>query len=656
MKQRKTVSLLLSVMLVWGLLTGCQNTTPESSTVSTSEVDSSTVSQEPLVEATLELSEDLQQVYDLGISDLDVLRRGEEPCTQEETANMLSRVLKLRRGIESQYLADPEVVTEGEETTRHYFAQALYFSLMETFFDEPYEGWEQWIEVCLQNDELQAEGVLLAQQPDAQLIGKWLDGRVSAGGLWEFYPDNGENEIPPEEDSRYYIDFGYSPSLNYAVLLYDRTDGRRILEPDEEGNIRPFGTMTVEEVAQASLRYYNSFEAAPEMVPYKEVATFDQSILPPELLEKESTLPDASCSSLPAEWHGTLVSDLGTVCFQALDNRPDKCTFEHEIQAVQDAGFNFAGVTVDFSLLQGPIPQAGTLNESRLKELDQVIAWCIERDIHVDLRCAGVGGLDVNTPFFEWLQHNKDMCNGTDYAPEFAAIWKALAQRYADIPNRYLSFNLLMEPEITSDAQYAAFFGPAVEAIREISPDRCLIADIHSPGLTGVSMAEMGVALSFHEYTPRDFCVLEHEVQDDPEYLQGITWPYTSADGITYDAQTVLDSALSDGVSANELAATAQEYGVGFMVGEFGIFVGDGSYGLPTHRYSDETLSAFFRDMVSVMGEKGYGWCLGAWEGTYGPVAYYPAIEGASYEQIGDHAYYKDVFLFDLVQELNGKK
>ena len=655
MKTKRIVCLLLSILLSTELLSGCQGggsastAPPASSAAGSVSADSGNADAEPAVQ----LSESLQQVYDLGIADLDVLNRAEDACTQEETAEMLSRVLELRRGIKSRYLADPEVVTEGRETTRHYFAQAMYFSLMETFFDDPYEDWEQWIEVCLENDELQSEGLMLAQQPDAQLIGQKLDGTVGSGGLWEFYPDYAENEIPPdEEDSRYYIDFGYSPSLNYAVLLYDRTNSRRILEPDEDGNIRPFAVMTVEEAAEAALRYYNSFEPSPEMVPYEDVAAFDPSIITPELLEKESSLPQASCAELPAEWHGAMVSDLSTVCFQALDNKPDKCVFEYEIQSLQDAGLNFAGICVDFSLLQGPIPEEGTLNETRLKELDQIIAWCIERDIHVDLRCAGVGGLDSNDFFWDWLEWNREKANGTDYAPEFAALWKAIARRYAEIPNRYLSFNLLMEPEVSSDSQYAAFFGPAVEAIREISPDRCIIADIHSPGLTGVSMAEMGVALSYHEYSPREFCVLENGGEMDPEYRQSIAWPYTASNGITYNSQAVLDDPIADSVSANELAAIAQEYGVGFMVGEFGIFVGDGSYGIPTSRYSDETISSYFRDMAAAMREKGYGWCLGTWEGAYGAVSYCTPISGAVYEQVDNHAYYIDRFMFDLFEEI----
>ncbi len=622
MKCKKILCLLLSAVMVCSLLAGCQN--------------------EPAVE--VELSDKLQQVCDLGIADMEVLSRAEDICTREEAAGMLAKVHELRYGTSSKYLADPEVVEEDKETTRYYFAQALYFSAMESVHDAPYENYDQWATYCSENE-------IQSMWPDSQVITQRLDGEVGEGGVWDICPDLSEIDSPADETGlRYWIDFGSSPAVNYAMLTYDRTNGKKVLEVDESLNFRPFETMTVEQVAEATLRYYNSFEPAAEMVAYADTAAFDTSIITPELLAKETTLPDATCAELPSEWRGTLVFDMGRVTSQALDAMPDKRIYEHEIQTMKDVGFNFVGLVFDFSVLQGPVPEDGKLNETRLKELDQVIAWCMERDIHVDLRCSGTGGLTKDTSFEDWAQWNHDSANGTDYAPEFAALWKAIAQRYADIPNCYLSFNLMIEPEINSDDQYAAFFGPAVEAIREISPDRCIIADIHCGGLTGKSMAEMGVALSYHAYDPREFCVVDYALQDNTDYLHSVAWPYTASSGKTYDAQAVLDSVIPDSVSANELAKTAEEYGVGFMIGEFGIF----TTLMPYNRYADETISAYYRDMVSAMTEKGYGWCGGVWHGSYGVVSSYPAIKGAVYEQIGDLAFYIDKAMFDLFQELNG--
>lgn len=596
----------------------------------------------------LSLPDRLQQVLDLGIADLETLSRAEEICTKEDGIGMLAKVHELRYGMPSKYLSDPGIIeaSNSEHTTRYYFAQALCFSAMESIYDTAYEHFNAWIHYCNENQ-------IQSMWPDSQVISLRLDGTVGEGGVWDICADLSDIDNPANaNDLSWGLDFGLSHVVNYAMLTYDRTNGKKVLELDDAFSFRPFEAMTVAEVAEAVLRYYHSFEPTAEMIPYADTAAFDSSIITPELLKKETSLPDATCANLPSQWRGVLMFDMGRVISQALDANPDKRIYEHEIQAVKDAGFNFIGLVFDFSVLQGPVPEAGKLNETRLKELDQVIAWCMERDIHVDLRCSSPGGMTKDDAFSDWVQWNHDSVNGTDYAPEFASLWKALAQRYADIPNHYLSFNLMIEPEISSDDQYAAFFGPAVNAIREVTPDRCIIADIHSGGLMGTTMAEMGVALSYHAYDPREFCVVDYNMQNDPEQLHNISWPFTSSSGETYNAAAVLNSPIENSVSANELSAIAKEYGVGFMVGEFGIFTTQ----MPYHRYSDETLYAYYKDMIDTLNEKGYGWCSGVWHGSYGIVSSYPAVKTAEYEQVGDHAFYLDKTMFNFFQEFNRGK
>lgn len=485
--------------------------------------------------------------------------------------------------------------------------------------------------------------------PDASLVDMNSDGIANEGGLWDYCADFDQMNSPANDDPEalYPVEYGNLFAANYVLCAYDRRDSSKLMALDENNNFRPYEPITIEQAAQTALRYYYYLEDKPELVPYADTYTFDTSIITPELLAKETTLPEASCESLPATWRGTLIFN-GRVTTGSLDRMPDKHYYEYEIQAAKDAGFNFVGITFDFSRLQGPDLQVGMLNETRLKELDQVIAWCMERDIHVDLRCCGVGGLTKDDSFDTWVQWNHDAPNSTDYAAEFAALWKALAQRYADIPNCYLSFNLLCEPEVNSDSQYAAFFGPAVTAIRKADAARCIIADIHCGGLTGTSMAELGVALSYHAYAPRDFCCLTLENQDDAAYLSTVTWPFTASDGKTYDAAAVLNS--PDIVSANELAETAEAYGVGFMIGEWGIF----GIGLTRHRYPDETIQAFLYDMADTMEEKGYGWCYGNFHYPYSIACFAPAVETGDYVKIDGTPLYIEQKMMGWFQTITG--
>ena len=643
---KKIVSFILSMAIVLGLFAACgQNPDTDTEILQTNPTQVQTPTEATTPSPVL--SKTLHQVYELGIADMDLLLRAEEVCTRAEAAGMLAKVHEMQYGQKSVYLYDMVDAFEVEEwsapVTRFYFAQAIFCSAMETVFDFEYENWYVWACNCTENDPGYAWN-------DAQVMGIRLDGTPGEGGVWDFCPDLQEIESAPADDpnTRHMVDYGSSPAVNYAMLAYDRRDGNKVMELDENNLFRPYEAMTVGQVDEAALRYYHYFEPAAEMVAYADTHTFDTSIIKAELLAKETTLPDASCEKLPDQWRGTLIYN-GRVIHQALDCMPDKHYNEYEIQAVKDAGFNFVGITFDFSRLQGPELQTGMLNETRLKELDQVIAWCMERDIHIDLRCCGVGGLSYDAGDY-WYQWNHDAPNTTEYAQEFAALWKALAQRYAGIPNCYLSFNLLVEPEVNSDQQYAAFFGPAVDAIREADPDRCIIADIHCGGLTGKSMAEMGVALSYHAYDPREFCCLTLENQDDAEYLATVTWPFTASDGNTYDAEAVLDSPIDHSVSANELAATAEKYGVGFMVGEWGIF----GNGLTRNRYPDETIEAFLKDMANTLEEKGYGWCYGNFHYPYSIACFAPAVKTGDYVKVEGTPLYIEQKMMGWFQEING--
>ena len=571
----------------------------------------------------------------------------EDTLSYAETAQILNEIYRKHYGRDSRFLTDvqqldPEYV--DKPTTRYFFAQAIFCATAELVPDEQYDNALAWSEHCFNVN-------LDYYLPDAGIVNQATVGEnVGGTAVWDICPDCEEISTPPADMryQTYMLDYGSTAAADFAADLYDRRDGRKVLELDENLCFNPYQIMTTEEIQTAVERYDNSFEPAAEMIPYEETRKYDSRIITDEMLSKETTLPDASCSHLPEEWRGILMADMARVSHWALGDNPDKHFYEYEIELLKEAGYNFMSLAVDFSLLQGKEPVEGCFNETRLKELDQVIAWCIERDIHVNLVCSGIGGATFEMYFEDWNRRNDELIQTTEYAPEYARLWKALAQRYEGISNKYLSFNLLGEAPISNDDQYVAFFTPAVEAIREASPDRCIIADVHCGGLKGEKIAQMGVALSYHAYAPRDFCaVLDHRFYDE-EYLKTVAWPFTDKDGKTYDANAVLDSPIENSVSANELAAIAEKYNVGFIIGEWGIF----GEGLSAYRYPDETIEAFLTDMAQTMKEKGYGWCYGSSNNGYAVFCYTPCVDGAEYEQVAPYALYKDVMITKIFQKI----
>lgn len=601
-------------------------------------------------------SEDWTQAIELKIADEELLAREQSPCSQKDAVRLITNVHNLwYAGRPSKFLADMLQVAKPRPASRFFLAQAIFYSAMEMKFEEPYESYRTWMDYCDNHDPGYG-------WPDASFIGMNLkDQTIGENGVWELCPDLSDIEDPADKTNAYdHVDYGNACAANYAMLLFDRTNGAKILELDKDGRFLPQKALTVHDAVQAAVRYYRSFEAEPEMHPYREITGYDRSVITDELLGKESTLPEATCQQLPEQWHGVLMFDMGRVTGGALDVHKDKLIYESDIDLLKQAGFNFLGLGFDFSLFQGPDRTEGMINETRLKELDRVIAWCMQRDIHVDLRCLGVGGCDLSTDFGEWVNRNHDIPNSKDKkdAAEFANLWAVLARRYQNIPNRYISFNLMVEPEISSEKQYSAFFTPAVKAIRDASPDRCIIADIHSGGLTGVSMAKLGVALSYHLYEPRMFCVLNELPEDhidDEAYLHGVSWPYQGAKGKMYDAETAMDVKIEHSVSANGLLKTANKYNVGFMIGEFGVF-GEHPGQISRYRYSDETFKGYLMDMTACFAEKGIAWCYGVCQGSTGIVADYPAVETEEYEKVEGTTVYAGTKVMGWFQEINGAK
>ena len=200
MNFKRILYLFIEVAVLSCLLFGCGSDTPterSDSPVSDSSAPSNAV--QPT------LTDTLQRVCDLGIADIEVLSRAGEICSREEAVEMLARVHESQFGVVSQYLTDPNVVGENEAATRYFFAQALYFSAMETIYDAPYENYNDWINYCIENERPDI-------WPDSQVIAPNLDGSFYGGGVWDICPDLNEIDQPDDTtELRFGIDFGSSP-------------------------------------------------------------------------------------------------------------------------------------------------------------------------------------------------------------------------------------------------------------------------------------------------------------------------------------------------------------------------------------------------------------------------------------------------------------
>ena len=513
---------------------------------------------EPTTEPTLSaeelfiqsLPEKLRQAYELGIVDLTLLEELERPCTTAEAAGILQQVYKLRFCEDSWMLTN--AVTEenlAEAATRGWFMTMMYAADAESLvgIDESKSYADNlkkltWSQKKYGQDladallgEYTGTGYVLVDDGDG-VSGRYISAYGEYAGAAKMVADRKDFD-------------GDIVVISYALTRYDRVTGEKLMTWDGEKKLHFLDEMTVQEVVETGLRYFRALESK-ETVPYEEVSPFDETIITPELLSRETTLPEASSSHLPDEWHGI---------YYTYSAKMEDHALESDIQTIKDAGFNFIRCALNFTHFYGFNPEEGKIHEGRMKELDQLLAWCMERDIHLNI------SLYWN---YDWPDgfSSDQLVRQTKYSKSIADTWTVFARRYADIPGQYLSFTLLDHAWGSTDEENGAFLSPAAEAVQKISPCRCIIAKVGQGEVSGAAIASKGVALTSNCTWGEDFYFTDY-YSDRKSTMQKAVWPYEE-DGEIVDGNAAL-SKNTKGKAKNApdaVAATAREHGVGYMV------------------------------------------------------------------------------------------
>lgn len=428
------------------------------------------------------------------------------------------------------------------------------------------------------------------------------------------------------------------PSATYFMSKYDRVSYDLLYTLPEDGIFPENSTVSVKDAILMVFHYYRSLYPLPEYVEIEDIGTYDTTIITEELLNKESALPEASNEHLPVEWHGICMCYKEFASWGARSTGADNFLNERDFQEIKNAGFNYIRMWTSWYRMQDPYMNSeynvnlddeirnnpDMVNLQELKYMDQLIAWAMEYDIHLSICFSDTPGLENPgvTSHQEWF--DTDYCTNEIYRSEYVqqetAKWfRAFAKRYADIPNKYLSFNLLNETDPESDEIYAKAWKPAVDAIWEESPGRIIIADVATHTMiTGEKMAEMGCALAYHDYTPEKFGEIDMEyAKENPGFYESLEWPYTDENGNVIDAEATRNMVPYNLGSYALIKETAEKHGVGFIVNEFGYFGGN-YYGWNFERdgnvpiHSLEARNAYVADKINMYEGDGVPWVFGA--------------------------------------------
>jgi endoglucanase len=322
-------------------------------------------------------------------------------------------------------------------------------------------------------------------------------------------------------------------------------------------------------------------------------------LLVPSVLKGDSATAPRPQPRIP-RWRGFNLPELA-------DGRRGHAFPESDFQWMQEWGFDFARLPCSYWAWSSAKDWM-TIDEAALKPLDQAIELGRQYGIHLNLNLHRIPGYCVNgrelEPFLLFDSPRDSMQRALEAALHH---WRFLARRYQDVPARQLSFDLLNEPPFMADqSRYVEIARALIAAIREVSPDRLIVADGADIGQTPVlGLLDQGIVQSTRGYQPK---MVSHYTAtwvpaNEFESLEKPTWPMVDKHGVKWDREKLRAELITRWQPLVERGAPVH-------VGEWGCFV---------HTPHDVCL-AWMGDMLALWKEAGWGWSMWNLRGGFGIV------------------------------------
>ena len=155
------------------------------------------------------------------------------------------------------------------------------------------------------------------------------------------------------------------------------------------------------------------------------------------------------------------------------------------------------------------------------------MAWGQKYDIHVSINLHRAPGYCVNPPSTPLPPEQAvSLWDNAEAQAAFAAQGKMFAERYKSVPREALSFNLVNEPANVDGETYVNAVLPAIQAIRDVSPNRIIVSDAVDWGNARVdAILDYGVVMSPHFYQPMQITHYKASWVDGAENWPEPTWP-----------------------------------------------------------------------------------------------------------------------------------
>jgi len=315
--------------------------------------------------------------------------------------------------------------------------------------------------------------------------------------------------------------------------------------------------------------------------------------------------------------------------------RPESVPKEPDLKALDFMarhGFEFARIPTDYRFWTKDFDYLHP-DETVFEVLDRYLNACTERGIHMSLNLHRAPGYCINRPEIE----KHDLWADPEAQDGFVFLWETFAKRYRGRPSTELSFDLLNEPpapggrhsKVFSRDVHEAVMRRTVAAIRAVDPDRAIALDgISGGGIAIPELADLGVVHSGRGYVPFQLSHFKAGWTRQRDATREPGWPLVLKDK-TWDKDALREYYAP--------WREVQAQGVTVHIGEFGCF----------NKTSNEVALAWFRDLLALYREYGWGYALWNFKGSFGIVEH--GRPGTSYEACD--GYQVDRELFDLLCE-----
>lgn len=285
----------------------------------------------------------------------------------------------------------------------------------------------------------------------------------------------------------------------------------------------------------------------------------------------------------------------GDMRFSEMIRNPHGRFSRVDLQLISELGFNYVRLPLCYRWWASNSMPCG-FNDAGLKPVDEAIEACERLGLHVTVAMHHAPGFCINPP-----PTPEPGCLWTDNEPRerFIAHWSMLADRYAGISPRTLSFDLINEPAGCSEQAYARVARAAFDAIRARTPERTVISNgIDAGNKPCPSLADTAMVQSCRGYMPSG---LTHYLA----WWAGMSytkpdWPMPMDDGRVFDEQDLWQAFAE--------WRTLLQAGVPVHCGEFGCH----------HRTQHHVMLQWCEALLDAFDRMGIGWAMWNFRGSFG--------------------------------------